>query len=139
MNPIDLYEYAELRGIDVDWFDTMRAPSLSAILPDGEYCIAINPWMMDTVSKEKVSLAHELGHCETGSFYNQYSPYDLRQKHENRADKWAIQKLIPESELRSAVESGYTEIWDLADYFQVTEEFMRKAISLYKYGAVNIR
>ena len=42
--------------------------------------------------------AHELGHCETGSFYNRYAKLDVRQQHENRADKWAIRRLVPMAE-----------------------------------------
>ena len=29
---------------------------------------------------------------------------------------------------------GHTEMWDLADYFHVTEDFMRKAVCWYTYG-----
>ena len=79
-------------------------------------------------------LAHEMGHIETNSFYNVHSPLDVRQKHENRANKWAIKQLITEEELDEAVANGHTEVWDLADYFDVTEEFMRKAVCLYTYG-----
>ena len=70
----------------------------------------------------------------TGSFYNVYSPCDSRQRHENRADRWAIKKLITEDELERAVKKGYTELWELAEFFNVTEDLMRKAVSLYKYG-----
>ena len=42
--------------------------------------------------------------------------------------------MITEEELDEAVANGHTEIWDLADYFDVTEEFMRKAVCLYTYG-----
>ena len=38
-----------------------------------------------------MKLAHELGHCCTGSFYNQWATADCRRRHENVADKWAIQ------------------------------------------------
>ena len=67
---IALYDYAEQRGIDVDWFSAVQASSMSLPLPDGTCCIAIDPWKMDTLEQETVFLAHELGHCETGSFYN---------------------------------------------------------------------
>ena len=82
----------------------------------------------------KVHLAHEIGHCVCGAFYNPYSSFDIRQKHEHRADKWAIKKLIPVDELDEAVAAGHTELWDLADYFGVTEEFMKKAVCWYTHG-----
>jgi len=133
-DPSTLYVYAEERGIEVDWYSMVRAPSLSLPLPDGTCCIAIDPWKMDTIEKETVSMAHELGHCETGSFYNRYATLDVRQKHENRADKWAICRLIPVDELDQAVADGYTEMWQLAEHFGVTEPFMRKAVCLYTHG-----
>lgn len=40
---------------------------------------------------EKEALAHELGHCEYGGFYNEYSSFDIRAKAERRADKWSTQ------------------------------------------------
>ena len=77
-------------------------------------------------------LAHELGHCVTGSFYNRYSEFDVIAKHERRADKWAIKKLIPEDELNDAFEHGIVEPWDLAEYFNVTEDFIIKAVEFYR-------
>ena len=65
---LDLYEYAENQGIDVDWVPLEQATSLSIPLPDGSYAIAVNPWKLDTLEQETVCLAHELGHCKTGSF-----------------------------------------------------------------------
>ena len=111
-----------------------RAESLSYQDSDGECYIAMDPRHLFTLAEEKVRLAHELGHCETGSFYNRYATCDIREKHEHRADKWAIQELVPADELNKAVASGCTELCNLADYFDVTEDFMRKAICWYKHG-----
>ena len=51
-----------------------------------------------------------------------------------RSDKWAIARLIPEEALDEAVADGHTELWDLAEHFGVTEDFMRKAICWYTHG-----
>ena len=131
---LELYRYAENKQIEVDWFPMARASSLSVPLPDGSHCVAIDPWKMDSIEKETVCLAHELGHCQTGAFYNRYAARDVRKKHENRADKWAIKKLVPRDELDCAVADGYTELWELAEHFGVTEDFMRKAVCWYTYG-----
>ena len=133
-NPLALYAYAERRGIDVDWIPMARASSLSAPLPDGTYCIAIDPWKMDSTERETVCLAHELGHCETGSFYNRWAKLDIRQKHETRADKWAVRRLIPEDALDQAVADGCEDLWSLAEHFGVTPQFMKKAICWYTHG-----
>ena len=132
-DPLSLYQYAELRGIDVDWVPMRRATSLSVPLGDG-YAIALDPWKLGTLAQETVCLAHELGHCETGSFYNRFAKLDVRQQHENRADKWAIRRLVPEDDLDAAMADGCDTIPALADRFGVTEPFMRKAVCWYAHG-----
>ena len=134
-HPLDLYAYAERRNIDVDWIPMRRATSLSVPLGD-RYAIALDPWKLGSLAQETVCLAHELGHCETGSFYNQYAALDVRQRHENRADKWAIQHLIPVEELDEAVAEGCEDIPALSEHFCVTEDLMRKAVCWYTHGTL---
>ena len=100
----------------------------------GACYIGIDYSKIETETDERVHLSHELGHCVTGSFYNRYAKMDIRKKHENRADKWAIRKLIPVEKLDTAVAEGHTELWDLADYFGVTEDFIKKAVCYYVHG-----
>ena len=134
MNLIDLYEYAEQHGIDIDWFDMQHATALSMPLGGDTYGIALNPKSIQTCAEEKSCIAHEIGHCATGSFYNRYSPFDICQQHENHADKWAIYHVIPEESLNEAVSMGYTSTWELAEYFDVDEILIKKAICLYQKG-----
>ena len=129
-----LYKDANDSDIDVGWFPLCVDKSMAIQFSNGSCAIAIDPWKMRTIAEETTCLGHELGHCKTGSFYNPYAMLDVKRKHENRADKWAIQRLIPELGLDAAVASGHTEIWDLADYFGVTEDFMKKAVCWYTYG-----
>ena len=133
---IALYKYAEDHGIDVDWFTVPINKSMSLKLPDGTCSIALDPWKMPTLADENVSLAHELGHCETGSFYSPSSKYELVERSENRADKWAIKKLIPKDELEEEVLHGDSEVWSLAEHFGVTEQFMKKAMHFYIDGNI---
>ncbi len=58
--------------------------------------------------------------------------------HERRADKQAIKMLVPRDELEDAVQCGYTELWELAEYFDVTEELMHKAVCWYKDGNLDV-
>ena len=62
--------------------------------------------------------------------------FNIISKHEYTADKWAVQQLMPADELLSAVSEGYTEAWQLADYFGVTEDFVHKAYKIYKAMSV---
>lgn len=129
-----LYHIATQENIVVDHFALFSREALSIMDEDGTCFVAIDPGKLLGEIDERCKLSHELGHCMTGAFYNQYSNYDCRQKHENRADKWAVKQLIPVEELDEAIADGHTEIWDLAEHFGVTEEFIRKAVCYYVHG-----
>lgn len=131
---LDLYKLAEEEGITVDGFDLGSREALSLMAPDGDCYIAIDPFKLESSQDERLKLAHEMGHCVTGSFYNRHAACDVRQQHENRANKWAIEKLIPEAELDSAVADGYTDLYSLAERFDVSVDFMRLAVCWYTHG-----
>ncbi len=134
MTLLKLYDVAEQNQITVDCFEMDKREAFSIMDNDGDCYIAIDPFRLHTNADEKVKLAHELGHCMTGSFYNRYAAVECRQKHENRADRWAIRRLIPQNDLDNAIADGITEIWELAEYFGVSEDFVKKAVCLYTYG-----
>lgn len=129
-----LYDFAEQQNIGVLQFPMRENGSMSVMMDDGTCYIGVDESIQDGNVQERVHLSHELGHCMTGSFYNIYAAIDNRQRHENKADKWAIKKLIPLDDLDNAVADGYTEIWELAERFGVTDEFMQKAVCYYVYG-----
>ena len=125
----DLYGIAERRGHVVVCESLTETPSFS--LQTNKRCyIAIDQRL--NVQQEREALAHELGHCEYGGFYNRHSKYDIRAKAERRADKWAFARLVPYGRLMQAVRHGVTEVWDLAELFDVSCEFMQRAIAYYK-------
>ena len=130
----ELYAQASSQNIPVYRHPMARCGSMSLMLSDGSCVIGMDDRVADGGTQERVHLSHELGHCCTGSFYNIYASRDLRERHENRADKWAIRRLIPVSDLDDAIAAGHTELWDLADHFGVTETFLKKAICLYVHG-----
>lgn len=131
-----LYQYAEQSNATVMRSRLPVNGSLCIETDDRSYYIGIDENMREGSAEHRTHLAHELGHCATGSFYNRYAACDVRQKHENRADRWMIEHMIPEAELNAAVADGHTEAWDLAELFGVTEEYVRKAVFLYKYKCI---
>lgn len=90
---------------------------------------------MPTVQKACV-LAEELGHHYTtsGDIIEQSSIMD--QKQELRARLWAYNKLIGLQGLISAYQHGCSSVHEVADYLEVTEEFLLDSISAYRkqYG-----
>ena len=130
MTLTSLYNIAECADIVVDAFALSSVESLS-MMDDKECFVAINPFKIQSDADEKVKLAHELGHCLNGAFYNIYAKLDVRTKHEHTADIWAIKKLIPEDELKEA-SKWCRNRWELAQHFEVTEDFMQKALNYYQ-------
>lgn len=129
-----LYDLAQQQNIEVLQFPMPENGSMSIMSEDGSCYIGIDASVQDGNAQERVHLGHELGHCLTGSFYSIHTAVDSRQRHENRADKWAVKQLIPVDALDAAVANGCSELWELADYFGVTEQFVRKAVCYYVHG-----
>lgn len=129
-----LYDLAQQQNIGVCAFPLPETGSMSVMTDSGACFIGMDETVKDGGVQERVHLSHELGHCITGSFYNIHAAIDCRQRHENRANKWAVQALIPVEELDDAIAEGCTEVWELAERFQVTEDFIRKAVCLYVHG-----
>lgn len=128
----ELYEIAEKSGTEIICCELPKTRSVSVRTAAGRCCIGIDPFEIETTAEERVHLAHEIGHCETLAFYNAYSPLEIRERHESRANRWAVSKLVPVRELTEALKNGINEIWDLAEFFNVTEDFMRKAIEIHR-------
>ena len=134
MDILDLYNLAKQENIEVIQYPMSDNGSISFMADSGNCYIGMDESIRDGSALERVHLGHEMGHCLTGSFYNRYAAVDCRQRHENQANRWAIQTLIPVDDLDEAVAEGCTEVWELAERFGVTEDFMRKAVCLYVHG-----
>ena len=129
-----LYDFAKQQNIEVLPFPMKENGSMSIQTDSGLCVIGMDECIRDGACQERVHLGHELGHCVTGSFYSIHTAVDCRQRHENKADKWAVEYLIPAEQLDEAIAAGYSELWQLAEYFGVTEDMMRKALCWYVYG-----
>lgn len=130
---LGLYQEAEDEGIPVFDFQLSHREAMSLKDTDGQCYIALDYHKVESEQHEKCLLAHELSHCETDAFYTSLSPFELWGKYERRATKLMVQRLVPEKELRSAVRQGCTEVWELAERFEVTEDIIVKAAQLYGY------
>lgn len=127
-----LYAIAEKNDIQIDYFPLEYNECFSIQDDDGKCYINIDIQKISASSDEKTKLAHEIGHCVFGGFYNRYSELDVRMKHEHRADVWAIRTLMPFPEYEKAVKNGCFEIWQIAEFFDVSYDLAEKATRLYK-------
>lgn len=125
-------KYPELNFHFDKSFPTMNG----AIILDND--IYLNPAM--TESNQVGILAEEIGHAKTSSGdivdYNQ--PRNWRQELDAR--RWGYQHAVPLSGIIDAFKDTVTSFDELADYFDVTQEYLDKAVQYYheKYGLSTI-
>lgn len=139
-NLTNLYKWLEEEGVFL--FDQRipfskkesKAATIRLKPPIEAWGIFLDKSRLKTKSEEKSALLHEGGHYATGATHEVSSPFDLVEKHEYKANKWAVERALSVEELDEAVAEGHTDIWDLADYFGLTEDLMRKAVCWYVYG-----
>ena len=128
-----LLDLAEKDGITVtENFD------LSQTRLKGLYCngvIAINQKIKTNTEKTGI-LAEELGHHYTtfGDILNQKSVENRKQELKARA--WAYNKLIGLIGIVSSYKASCRNIYEIAEYLEVSEEFLLEALECYrrKYG-----
>lgn len=128
---ISLYNELQREGIFVFEYSQKTTKAVTIRNKRG-YGIFIDTDRIETAKEELSVLAHEYGHCASGATHAVNSPLDLIEKHEYKADKYASHKLIEPNELKSAIENGCTEWWQLSERFGVTEEFLRRAVYIYQ-------
>lgn len=129
LSTLGLYELAAGRNVPVYPFPLRTVPSLSIMDETGQCAVAMAPELRG--QEEKLCLAHELGHCIRGAFYNRYASGAVRGKCEYKADKWAFYHLVPPGALQQAMEAGLTQAWELAEHFDVPLDFLLRAIDHY--------
>lgn len=133
MNAHKLFSiYAQMKDDDIRVYDRSTGLNAVTIYMNGKYGVFLDLDQFETYAQELCILAHEYGHCKTGSTHSVTSPLDLIQKHEYKANKAAVHMLIPYPALCDAINQGYTELWQLAEYFDVTEDFIRVADQIYR-------
>lgn len=107
--------------------------NIKGLYADG--IIAISKRLGSSIEKVCI-LAEELGHYHTsaGDILDQ-SKIENR-KQEKRARNWAYEKLVPLARIVQAYKSGVSNRYEMAEFLEVTEEFLDAAIHRYKekYG-----
>lgn len=130
---LTLYDELNRAGVRFYHWDLDEDPACTIEI-GGNYGIFMDFHNIHSQAEELVTVAHEGGHVSTGTTHKVSSPYDLIAKHEYKADKWAVRRLISPKALDAAVAEGCADIHSLAEHFCVTESFMKKAVCLYTHG-----
>ncbi|HHY42537.1 MAG TPA: ImmA/IrrE family metallo-endopeptidase [Thermoanaerobacterales bacterium] len=118
---------AEKAGIEV--LEDARIGRLKGLYIDNIIVLNSN---LETEKEKRCILCEELGHHFTsyGNILDQTKIENRKQ--ERRARAWAYEKLISPDTIIKAYEHGVQNRFELAEFLNVTEEFVQDAISYYK-------
>lgn len=125
-----LYQIAKDCEIIIDRTCPRELVAMSFLFPDETMLIGLSDLSCAPlgVTIEQV-MAHELGHCLSGTFYNIHTPRSERLPYERTADEWAIELIMPLSEIVEARARNVQSVKELSQYFRVSREFVRKALA----------
>lgn len=125
----DMLSFADNRNISVSDFDLPQAKACALRLESGYY-IGLDRQLSGNVRRH--ALMHELGHCETDSFYSELTGINTVSRMEARANRWAYSHFIDRKALKAAAKSGCRMLWEFAEHFDITESFMQGVFDYYK-------
>ena len=124
----DFYDYCKDHNVAVIPFD--RCPQPAATIRDQDfYAVFLDFTKIRSARLLRGICYHELGHVATGALHKVDSPYELVERSEHRATRWAAEHFLTEEAFREAFHAGYTELWQLSDYFDLPERDIASALS----------
>ena len=123
----DFYDYC--KSHDVDVIPYMGCPQPGATIRDeGFYAVFLDFSKIQSTRLLRGVCCHELGHVATGALHKVDSPYELAERSEHRAIRWAAETYLTEEAFREAFTAGFTEIWQLSEYFDLPEPDIQAAL-----------
>ena len=123
----DFYRYCRKNNVDV--IPYIGCPQPGATIRDqGFYAVFLDFSKIRSTRLLRGVCCHELGHIATGALHKVDSPYELAERSEYRANRWAAEQFLTDESFREAFQQGYTEPWQLAEYFDLPEADVRAAL-----------
>ena len=124
----DFYSYCKENNITVLPFD--NAPCKGTTMRDADlYAIFLDFTKISSTRQLKGVCCHELGHVATGALHKIESPFETVERSEYRANRWSAETFLTVEDFKEAFADGYTEPWELAEYFDLPEEDITKALA----------
>ena len=127
----DFYAYCKDHNVDVIPYDGCPQPG-ATVRDAGNYAVFLDFTKIRSTKLLRGVCFHELGHVATGALHKVDSPYELVERSEYRAARWATEAYLTEDAFRAAFAEGYTELWQLSDYFDLPENCIADALSYWK-------
>lgn len=131
----NLYKKINDSGIDVFHhnYNCIKAVTIEI---DKNYAIFINENLMQDSDEEFCAMAHEYGHCKSGSTHKLHSKFDLICRHEYRANRRAVLDFLPFEQIKQAINCGCETIYEFSAYLDMPETFIKTA--LHHYNAMGL-
>ena len=127
----DFYGYCQQNNVDIIPF--FGCPQPGATVRDQDfYAVFLDFSKIYSTRLLRGVCCHELGHAATGALHKVSSPYELVERSEYRAKRWSAQHYQPPEDFREAFAAGYTEPWQLAEYFDLPEQDVMAALSYWR-------
>ena len=127
----DFYQYCKKHNVDVIPYDD--CPQAGATVKDAGYCaVFLDFTKIRSTRLLRGVCAHELGHVATGALHKVDSPYELVERSEYRAARWVTEHYLTQDAFRAAFAEGYTELWQLSEYFDLPEKCIQDALTYWK-------
>ncbi len=121
------YDFCKENGVQVIPFAGIGKPG--ATVRDGkQYAIFLDFSQIHSTRLLRGVCCHEMSHVATGALHRANSPFESVERSEYRANRYAAQNFLTERAFRQAFAAGYTEPWQLADYFDLPQEDVEKAL-----------
>jgi hypothetical protein len=127
----DFYTYCREHQVDV--IPYMGMPAMGATIRDGsDMAIFLDFSLICGTRQLRGVCLHEQGHVATGALHKVSSPYETVERSEYRANRWCAQHYLTAEEFVTAFSAGLTQLWELADYFDLPEEDVKKALDYWQ-------
>lgn len=124
----DFYSYCKENNITVLPFD--NAPCKGTTMRDADlYAIFLDFTKIRSTRQLRGVCCHELGHVATGALHKIESPFETVERSEYRANRWSAETFLTVEDFKEAFADGYTELWQLSEYFDLPEEDIKKALA----------
>ena len=127
----DFYEYCRENQVDVIPLD--RCAQQGATIRDqGFYGVFLNLKKLSSLKLLRGVCCHELGHVATGALHKVDSPFELVERSEYRANRYVAEHFLTPADFAQAFSLGYTEPWQLSDFFELPEADVCRALTYWK-------
>ena len=124
----NFYDYCKKHQVDVIPYAGCPQPG-ATIRDQGFYAVFLDFTKIPSTRVLRGVCCHELGHAATGALHKVDSPYELVERSEYRAKRWTAEQFLTEDAFREAFRLGYTELWQLSEYFDLPERDVQAALA----------